>query len=207
MGLSYKDPRLTYTTNVLGTVNLLEAARHSKDVRVVVNVTSDKCYDNREWPWGYRENDPLGGHDPYSSSKGCAELVNAAYLRSYFSPESFGVEHHLALASVRAGNVIGGGDWGPNRLIPDCVRALSSSAEIVLRNPQAIRPWQHVLEALGGYLLLGAKLFAEGARYAGIANEGPGPLVSSLAKTAGTFPIPIAIVPGHLSDEDIDASS
>lgn len=171
--LSYKDPRLTYETNVMGTVNLLEAVRQTKSVRVVVNITSDKCYENREWVWGYRESDPMGGHDPYSSSKGCAELVTSAYLRSYFPPEDYGKKHSVALASVRAGNVIGGGDWGQDRLIPDCIRALSQGEEIVIRNPHAIRPWQHVLDPLSGYLALGAKLWQEGAKYSGPWNFGP----------------------------------
>ena len=170
---SYKDPRLTYETNVMGTVNLLEAVRQTKSVRVVVNITSDKCYENKEWVWGYRENDPMGGHDPYSSSKGCAELVTSAYLRSFFSPEDYLNKHNVALASVRAGNVIGGGDWGEDRLIPDCIRALSQGKEIVIRNPNAIRPWQHVLEPLCGYLLLGAKLWDEGPKYSGAWNFGP----------------------------------
>ena len=171
--LSYDAPHTTYETNVMGMVNLLEAVRQTKSVRVVVNITSDKCYENREWVWGYRENDSMGGHDPYSSSKGCAELVTSAYLRSFFSREDHENKHNVGLASVRAGNVIGGGDWGEDRLIPDCIRALSQGKEIVIRNPDAIRPWQHVLEPLSGYLLLGAKLWYDGGRYSGAWNFGP----------------------------------
>lgn len=137
--LSYADPHTTYETNVMGTVNVLEAVRQTKSVRVMVNITSDKCYENREWVWGYRENDPMGGYDPYSSSKGCAELVTAAYRKSFFNPEKSG-DNKVALSSVRAGNVIGGGDWGQDRLVPDCVRALSSKRPIAIRNPGAIRP-------------------------------------------------------------------
>ncbi|MBW2109508.1 MAG: CDP-glucose 4,6-dehydratase, partial [Deltaproteobacteria bacterium] len=177
--LSYSEPRMTYGTNVMGTVNLFEAVRATNSVRVVVNITSDKCYENKEWVWGYRENDPMGGYDPYSSSKGCAELITAAYRCSFFgysTPQPFNpstTQHSVALASVRAGNVIGGGDWGSDRLVPDCVRALSKGEEIMIRYPKAIRPWQHVLEPLSGYLLLGAKLWADGSRYAGAWNFGP----------------------------------
>lgn len=171
--VSYVKPRLTYDTNVMGTVNVLEAVRETDSVRVVINVTSDKCYENREWLWGYRENEAMGGRDPYSSSKGCAELVTTAYLKSFFPPETYGQVHLIALASVRAGNVIGGGDWGVDRLIPDCVRHLSQQEEIAVRYPKAIRPWQHVLESLSGYLTLGAKLWTDGAHYSGAWNFGP----------------------------------
>lgn len=171
--LSYKDPRLTYETNVMGTVNLLEAVRSTDSVRVTINVTSDKCYENREWVWGYRENDSMGGYDPYSSSKGCTELVNTAYLSSFFPPDKYGHSHQVGLASVRAGNVIGGGDWGQDRLVPDCVRALSRGEEIAIRHPKAIRPWQHVLEPLSGYLILGVKLWDNGPQYSGAWNFGP----------------------------------
>lgn len=164
---SYKEPRLTYETNVMGTINLFEAIRFCDSVRVVVNITTDKCYENKEWVWGYRETDPMGGHDPYSSSKACSELVTSAYRRSFF--EKSGV----AVASARAGNVIGGGDWAEDRLIPDIVRSLSIGKEIVIRSPNAIRPWQHVLEPLYGYLLLGMKLFIEGKKYAQAWNFGP----------------------------------
>lgn len=170
---SYVDPLETYSTNVMGTANVLEAVRHTPSVQVVVNVTSDKCYENQEWFWGYRENDPMGGHDPYSSSKGCAELATSAYLRSFFPSERYGVDHRVALASVRAGNVIGGGDWAVDRLIPDCVRSWIRNEEILIRNPHATRPWQHVLEPLGGYLILARKLWVEGSRFSGPWNFGP----------------------------------
>ncbi len=140
---SYREPVETYETNVMGTVNLFEACRHTSSVRVVINVTSDKCYENREWIWGYREKDAMGGYDPYSSSKGCAELITAAYTKSYFSPDGY-EKHGATLASVRAGNVIGGGDWREDRLIPDCVKALVRNKSIIIRYPNAIRPWQHV---------------------------------------------------------------
>lgn len=172
--VSYKEPRTTYETNVMGTVNVLEAVRNSPSVGVVINVTSDKCYENREWVWGYRESDPMGGHDPYSSSKGCSELVTAAYIKSYFAPEKFGIDHIVGLASARAGNVIGGGDWGLDRLVPDCVRAITSKQDIIIRYPNAIRPWQHVLEPLSGYMLLAEKLYDSYTDYSGAWNFGPG---------------------------------
>lgn len=169
---SYINPVETYSSNVMGTVHLLEAVRRTPTVRAVVNVTSDKCYDNKEWVWGYRENEAMGGYDPYSSSKGCAELVASAYRSSYFNPEKY-AEHRVALASVRAGNVIGGGDWADDRLIPDILRAISEKRPVVIRSPHAIRPWQHVLEPLSGYLTLAQKLFEEGATYAEGWNFGP----------------------------------
>ncbi len=171
--LSYKEPRLTYETNVMGTINLYEAIRKTDSVRVVINITSDKCYENREWVYGYRETDPMGGYDPYSSSKGCVELVTSAYRNSYFNPKDYRKTHNVALASVRAGNVIGGGDWGEDRLIPDCVKALSQGKTIVIRNPKATRPWQHVLEPLSGYLWLGALMLQDGEKYSGEWNFGP----------------------------------
>lgn len=169
---SYADPIETYSTNVMGTVNLLEAVRRTPTVRAVVNVTSDKCYDNREWVWGYRENEPMGGYDPYSSSKGCAELVTAAWRNSYFNPAAYD-EHGVAVASARAGNVIGGGDWAEDRLIPDILRGLGEGRPIVVRNPRATRPWQHVLEPLSGYLTLAERLCEHGAEYSGAWNFGP----------------------------------
>lgn len=169
---SYRNPVETYAANVMGTVHLLEAVRNTSGVKAVVTVTSDKCYENREWVWGYRENEPLGGHDPYSNSKGCAELVTAAYRNSYFHPDKY-KEHGIAVASARAGNVIGGGDWAEDRLIPDIMRAISQNKPVSIRNPHSIRPWQHVLEPLSGYLLLAQKLYEEGANYAEGWNFGP----------------------------------
>jgi CDP-glucose 4,6-dehydratase len=156
---SFAEPRDTYATNVMGTVNVLDAVRvHGSQVRAIVNVTSDKCYENREWEWGYREDEPMGGHDPYSSSKGCAELVSAAFRRSFFSPEAQGA-HGARLASARAGNVIGGGDWGEDRLLPDIMRAALAGERLRVRNPNSIRPWQHVLNPLSGYLVLAQALW------------------------------------------------
>jgi CDP-glucose 4,6-dehydratase len=170
--LSYEEPKLTFDTNVGGTVNVFEAVRKTPSVKVLVNITSDKCYENQEWIWGYRENDPMGGHDPYSASKGCAELVFSAYLKSFFSPRAW-QNRPIGAASARAGNVIGGGDWGADRLVPDCIRALSRHQPIGIRNPQSVRPWQHVLEPLGGYLLLGAALWQNPQKYSGPWNFGP----------------------------------
>ena len=155
---------MTYATNVLGTVHLLEAVRQVGGVRAVVNITSDKCYANREWVWGYRENDPMGGDDPYSSSKGCAELVTAAYRASFFAPTDY-ARHGVALASARAGNVIGGGDWAEDRLMPDIIRAFQAGHPVTIRHPDAVRPWQHVLETLSGYLLLAERLCTEAVSY------------------------------------------
>jgi CDP-glucose 4,6-dehydratase len=166
---SYAAPVETFQTNVMGTVHLLEACRQSASVRAVINVTSDKCYENKEWAWGYRENDALGGHDPYSSSKACAELVTAAYQRSYADTTETG----RGLASVRAGNVIGGGDWAEDRLMPDCVRSLSSGTSVTVRNPHSIRPWQHVLEPLHGYLMLAARMAEAPGEFSGAWNFGP----------------------------------
>ncbi|MDP2142889.1 MAG: CDP-glucose 4,6-dehydratase [Gallionella sp.] len=169
---SYVNPVETYSTNVMGTVHLLEAVRQTPSVRAVVNVTSDKCYDNKEWVWGYRENEAMGGFDPYSNSKGCAELVTGAYRNSFFSPAKY-AEHRVALASARAGNVIGGGDWAEDRLIPDILRAIAENRPVVIRSPHAIRPWQHVLEPLSGYLSLAQKLYEQGVSHAEGWNFGP----------------------------------
>jgi len=169
---SYKIPVETYSINVMGTVNVLEACRHTESVRGIVNVTTDKCYENREWHWGYRENEPMGGYDPYSNSKGCSELVTSSYRDSFFNPKDYG-KHGVAIASARAGNVIGGGDWAADRLIPDFIRAISQNQKVVIRSPYAIRPWQHVLEPLSGYLTLAAKLYMEGPKYDGGWNFGP----------------------------------
>jgi CDP-glucose 4,6-dehydratase len=169
---SYLEPVETYSTNVMGTVNLLEAVRGTSSVKAVVNVTSDKCYENREWAWGYRENEAMGGYDPYSNSKGCAELVTAAYRNSYFHPEQY-ESHGVAIGSGRAGNVIGGGDWAGDRLIPDMMRAIMQGQPVSIRNPDSIRPWQHVLEPLSGYLILAQKLYEEGVSFAEGWNFGP----------------------------------
>jgi CDP-glucose 4,6-dehydratase len=170
--LSYEIPKDTYDINIGGTVNVLEAIRRTDSVKVAVLITTDKCYENKEWIWGYRENDPMGGYDPYSSSKGAAELVIAGYRNSFFHPEKFAV-HGKAIASARAGNVIGGGDWAKDRIIPDCIRALQLDQPIGVRNPLATRPWQHVLEPLRGYLCLASKMWENGAKYAGAWNFGP----------------------------------
>lgn len=170
---SYLNPVSTFETNVMGTVNLLEAARHVPAVKAVVIVTTDKCYENREWLWGYRENEAMGGYDPYSSSKGCAELVTAAYRRSFFGTTSNGLLHTASIASARAGNVIGGGDWAKDRLIPDSVAAFLERRPVSIRHPNATRPWQHVLEPLSGYLALAEKLFTYGHSFAQAWNFGP----------------------------------
>ncbi len=169
---SYSNPIETYSTNVMGTVNLLEAIRLSGGVKAVINVTSDKCYENKEWLWGYRENEAMGGYDPYSNSKGCAELVTSSFRSSFFNIENYH-EHGVAIASVRAGNVIGGGDWAADRLVPEILEAVMNNREIKIRNPNAIRPWQHVLEPLGGYLILAEKLYSLGPDYSEAWNFGP----------------------------------
>ena len=168
---SYREPSLTFETNVMGTVNVLEAVRQTKCAKTVIVVTSDKCYENKEADYAFKETDPIGGHDPYSASKGCAELVVSAYRNSFFNSHSG--SRKVAVASARAGNVIGGGDWGKDRLVPDCMRALSAKNEIVIRNSTSIRPWQHVLEPLSGYLLLGARLHRDGKKYSDAWNFGP----------------------------------
>jgi CDP-glucose 4,6-dehydratase len=170
---SYQDPVSTYMTNVMGTVNVLEAARNLSELKAVLVITSDKCYENKEWAWGYRENEPMGGRDPYSSSKGCVELITAAYRSSYFHPEKYGLEHRVLLASVRAGNVIGGGDWAEDRIVPDIVKATDRNEDVILRYPEATRPWQHVLEPLSGYLTLGWQLLKDKREFAESWNFGP----------------------------------
>jgi CDP-glucose 4,6-dehydratase len=169
---SYHNPVETYATNLMGTVNLLEAVRQTAGVKVVVNVTTDKCYENREWVWGYREHEPMGGYDPYSSSKACSELVSAAYRSSYFNATTYG-QHGVAVATARAGNVIGGGDWAADRLVPDILHAFEQCKPAIIRNPKAIRPWQHVLEPLRGYLTLAERLYEEGPKFAAGWNFGP----------------------------------
>ncbi len=165
--LSYDTPVETFATNVMGTVHLLEAVRQTPGVKAVVNVTTDKCYENKEWAWGYRENEPMGGFDPYSNSKGCSELVTSAYRRSFFQDTG------VAVASARAGNVIGGGDWASDRLVPDILRAFQQNQPVIIRNPHATRPWQHVLEPLSGYLTLAEHLFTKGQVFAEGWNFGP----------------------------------
>ncbi len=165
--LSYQQPIETYATNVMGTVHVLEAARQAGSVRAIVSITTDKCYENQEWVWGYREHEPMGGHDPYSNSKGCAELVSSAYRKSFLRAEG------IAMATARAGNVIGGGDWALDRLVPDIMKALEKKQAVEIRNPHAIRPWQHVLEPLSGYLLLAERLFEHGQQDAEGWNFGP----------------------------------
>ncbi len=166
--VSYQDPKTTFDTNVGGTVNVLEAVRHCGSLKAIVDITSDKCYFNNEWLWGYRESDTLGGHDPYSASKAAAELVVAAYRDSFFQ-----ARRNIGVASARAGNVIGGGDWAKDRIIPDCIRSLKGQAPIVIRNPQSTRPWQHVLEPLSGYLTLAVRLLEDPVKFAGAYNFGP----------------------------------
>ena len=169
---SYANPVETYATNVMGTVHVLESIRKLHSVRAVVLVTTDKCYENKEWEWGYRENEPMGGHDPYSSSKGCAELVTSAYRESFFNPDKY-AQHQVAISSARAGNVIGGGDWSQDRLLPDALKAFESNQPLVIRNPLATRPWQHVLEPLSGYLVLAQALYQDGIAFNGAWNFGP----------------------------------
>jgi len=169
---SYQNPVETYSTNVMGTVHLLEAVRNTPGVKAVVNITTDKCYENREWVWGYRENEPMGGFDPYSNSKGCAELVSAAYRSSFFNADTY-AQHGVATATVRAGNVVGGGDWAQDRLIPDVLAAFEQGRKVDIRNPNAIRPWQHVMEPLRGYLTLAEQLFNNGPSFGEGWNFGP----------------------------------
>ena len=169
---SYNNPVETYSINTIGTVNLLEAVRQVGDVKAVVNVTTDKCYENKEWVWGYWEKEPMGGYDPYSNSKACSELITSCYRHSFFNTSKYN-EHGVGLASSRAGNVIGGGDWASDRLVPDIIRALIKGEKVLIRNPHAIRPWQHVLDCLGGYMVLAEKLYENGPMYSCAWNFGP----------------------------------
>lgn len=164
---SYSNPIETFEVNIMGTVKLLNALRGSKDTKVIVNVTSDKCYYNKEWEWGYRENDSLGGYDPYSSSKACSELVSSCFRKSFFN------EKNMFISTARAGNVIGGGDWAEDRLIPDIIRGITSSKQLIIRNPKAVRPWQHVLEPITGYLKLAEEMYQNGDEFSGAWNFGP----------------------------------
>lgn len=169
---AYEKPKYTYETNLMGSLNILEAARKFDCIKTVIMITSDKCYENVEQIWGYKETDRMGGYDPYSSSKGCAELMIASYRNSYFNPKDY-YKHGKAIASVRAGNVIGGGDWSDNRLIPDCIKSIESGKDIEIRSPKATRPWEHVLEPLSGYLKVGEKLMEDPVKYATAFNFGP----------------------------------
>lgn len=173
----YEYPIETYETNVMGSLHIMEAARHCDSVKALVMVTSDKCYENVEQIWGYKETDRMGGYDPYSSSKGCAELLISSYRNSYFNPKDY-AKHGKAVASVRAGNVVGGGDWSANRLIPDCIRFIEENKNIEIRNPGATRPWEHVLESLSGYLRVGQKLMEDPIQYATGFNFGPNNLAN-----------------------------
>jgi CDP-glucose 4,6-dehydratase len=170
--LSYQDPLGTIETNITGTANLLHACRNLDNLKAVVVVTTDKCYENREWHWPYRETDSLGGHDPYSASKACTEIITQSFTRSFFHPDDY-LQHNTAIATARAGNVIGGGDWSEDRLIPDAIRTLQNGSSLEIRHPQAIRPWQHVLDPLNGYLLLARRLVEEGVEFNGPWNFGP----------------------------------
>ena len=169
---SYSKPVETFETNIMGTVNILEAVRQSPSVRAVVNITTDKVYENKEWIWGYRENDSLGGYDPYSNSKACSEFVTSSYRESFFNTSDY-QKHGVAIATARSGNVIGGGDWAKNRLIPDCIKAFIDDNKVTLRNPESTRPWQHVLDPLSGYLSLGQKLYEKGVAFSGSWNFAP----------------------------------
>jgi len=200
---SYQNPVETYATNVMGTVHLLEAVRNTPGVKAVVNVTTDKCYENHEWVWGYRENEPIGGYDPYSNSKGCSELVSAAYRSSFFNANSH-AQHGVALATVRAGNVIGGGDWAQDRLIPDILNAFEQGKRVDIRNPHAIRPWQHVLEPLRGYITLAERLFEQGTGYAEGWNFGPN---DEDAKPVGWIVAQMAALWGQDAQWKIDAGT
>ncbi len=171
--LSYDEPVETYETNVIGTLKVFEACRKCESVKVIINITSDKAYENKEWIWGYRENDPMGGYDPYSSSKGCAEILASSYRNSYFNLKEYGIKHHTLLASCRAGNVIGGGDWAQDRLVTDIMVSVSQDEKVKIRNPHATRPWQHVLEPLSGYLHVGQKLIEGKKEFAEAWNFGP----------------------------------
>lgn len=197
---SYQNPVETYSTNVMGTVHLLEAVRNTPSVKAVVNITTDKCYENREWVWGYRENEPMGGYDPYSNSKGCAELVSASYRSSFFNPDHY-AQHGVALATVRAGNVIGGGDWAQDRLIPDILTAFEQGKVAHIRNPHAIRPWQHVLEPLRGYLTMAERLFEQGPQFAEGWNFGPN---DEDAKPVGWIVAQMAALWGQSAQWQID---
>jgi CDP-glucose 4,6-dehydratase len=215
--LSYKDPIGTFSSNVMGTVNIFEAVRATGSVRAIVNVTSDKCYENREWVYSYRETDPVGGYDPYSASKACSELITSCWRNSFFNLNEYGNTHHVLLSSGRAGNVIGGGDWALDRLIPDIMRAAHKNETVRIRNPQSTRPWQHVLEPLSGYLLLGQMLLEGKTEYADAWNFGPyeegnaavAAIISQAKKTWPKINYTIEIVPDQSHEAgllDLDCS-
>lgn len=199
--LSYEIPVETYEANVMGTIHVMEAIRSTDSVKVGVMITTDKCYDNKEQIWGYRENEAFGGYDPYSSSKGAAEIAIQSWRRSFFNPNDYGKKHHVSLASVRAGNVIGGGDWAKDRIIPDCIRALENDKTIEIRSPHAIRPWQHVLEPLSGYMLLASKMWAEPTKYCEGWNFGP-----SLESVADVWTVASKLLANYGKGELIDVS-
>ena len=205
---SYADPVQTYSTNVMGTVHVLEAVRRLQHPCVVVNVTTDKCYENKGWPWGYRENDSLGGRDPYSSSKACAELVGQCFRDAYFAPSRWS-EHQVSIGNARAGNVIGGGDWTPRQLVPETIASFLAGQPAVLRHPQAVRPWQHVLDCLGGYMRLAEALTEDTARFSGEWNFGPADVdsrpvsyvVETLAACWGAAQPWVADIHSHAAEE------
>ena len=197
---AYQFPKETYETNLMGSLNVLECVRRNACVKNVIMITSDKCYENVEQIWGYKETDRMGGYDPYSSSKGCAELMISSYRKSYFHPEKY-AEHGRCIASVRAGNVIGGGDWSDNRLIPDCIRFIEAGKDIEIRNPIATRPWEHVLEPLSGYLRLGEKMMEDPVRYADSFNFGP-----HISANKTVFEVVSRLVDYYGSGRVVDAS-
>lgn len=207
---SYENPVDTYSTNLMGTVNVLESVRFCPSVKAIINVTTDKVYENKEWVWGYRETDRLGGFDPYSNSKACSELVTSSYMNSFFNPNEY--KHHgVAIATARAGNVIGGGDWARDRLIPDIIRAIERDEKIIIRNPNAVRPWQHVLEPLCGYLMLAEKLYSEGPKWNGAWNFGPdesnlksvSSIVTDLIKLLNYSPSNLKLIPSNLHEAQL----
>jgi CDP-glucose 4,6-dehydratase len=200
---SYKNPRENFAINIMGTVNLLDAARTTKSVKAIINVTTDKCYENKEWHWGYRENEQLGGYDPYSNSKACSELVTASFRNSFFNLKEYD-KHGVAIATARAGNVIGGGDWANDRLIPDFIKAINKGESIIIRSPYAIRPWQHVLEPLAGYLILAKNLFENGVEFADAWNFGP---EDTDAKNVQFIIEKICKLWGHGASSEIDNKS
>lgn len=198
--LSYEQPVETYQTNVMGSIHVMEAFRHCKSAKVAVMITTDKCYENREQIWGYRENEPMGGYDPYSSSKGAAEIAISSWRRSFMNPEKY-AQHGKSIASVRAGNVIGGGDWAKDRIIPDCIRALEAGKPIEIRNRMAVRPWQHVLEPLSGYMLLAQKMWENPTKYCEGWNFGP-----NAESIATVWDISSLLIQNYGKGELVDAS-